>query len=99
MIDPADFLRVVIDPGLRFLTNVMGKDMAGDPARVLLLAIALQESGLEHRRQINDAGQPMDQYARGFWQFELGWRRRGRLLAYLEPGSCAGGMRKTADPV
>jgi hypothetical protein len=75
MIDPADFLRVVIDPSLQMLTNVMSRDMGGDPARVLLLAIGLQESNLEHRLQIDDAGQPrkpLENYARGFLQFEKG---------------------------
>lgn len=41
-------------------------------ARVMLLAIALQESRFEHRRQI---GGP----ARGFWQFESGGGVRGVL--------------------
>lgn len=39
-------------------------------ARVMLLAIGLQESRFEHRRQV---GGP----ARGFWQFELGGGVRG----------------------
>jgi hypothetical protein len=63
MIDPATFLREVIDPGLHMLA--VPDVMVSDEARVMLLAIALQESDLEYRRQI---GGP----ARGFWQFEAG---------------------------
>lgn len=40
-------------------------------ARVLLLAIALQESGLEHRRQVV-AGGAENGPAASFWQFEGG---------------------------
>ena len=72
MIDPADFLRVVVDPGVRFLSGIMAKDMGTDPAKVMLLAIALQESGLEHRRQIDSTGKPMATLARGWYQFEAG---------------------------
>ena len=56
--------------------------MRSNEARVMLLAIALQESGLRHRRQINGP-------ARGFWQFEVtGVRgvlkhRASRALAIL----------------
>jgi hypothetical protein len=41
-------------------------------ARVMLIAIALQESRLEHRRQIRGP-------ARGFWQFESGGGVHGVL--------------------
>jgi len=49
----------VVGPGLALLPSTMDSERA----RVLLLAIGLQESRLEHRRQI---GGP----ARGLWQFE-----------------------------
>lgn len=51
---------LAIDPALVFLRE----DMDSDAARVMLIAIALQESRIRHRRQI---GGP----ARGFWQFEV----------------------------
>jgi len=57
---PADFLRAVIDPGLALLPP----KLTTPEARVLLLAIAKQESGLRHVRQMG--GGP----ARGPWQFE-----------------------------
>lgn len=72
MIPPEDYLRTIIDPGCRLLTNLMGQSMGDDRARVLLLAIGKQESNLEHRLQLGSDGQPMEQYARGFSQFEKG---------------------------
>jgi hypothetical protein len=72
MIEPGEFLRSVIDPALSGLSGIMGRDMASDEARVLLLAIAMQESGLDHRRQINPQGKPIASLARGWWQFERG---------------------------
>lgn len=50
-----------IDPAL----GLLPPDMDSPRARVMMLAIGLQESRFEHRRQI---GGP----ARGFWQFEQG---------------------------
>lgn len=50
-----------IEPGLWLLPG----QMSSDRARILLLAIGLQESRFEHRRQIRGP-------ARGFWQFEKG---------------------------
>ena len=58
----------VIGPGMALLPSRMGSDRA----RVQLLAIGLQESRFEHRRQI---GGP----ARGFWQFERGGGVQGVL--------------------
>ena len=52
-----------VDPALALLPARMDSPAA----RVMLLAIGLQESRFEHRRQI---GGP----ARGFWQFEKGSR-------------------------
>lgn len=56
---PAVFIRVALDPALSLLPAQM--DSAA--ARALTLAIAMQESGLRHRRQI---GGP----ARGYAMFE-----------------------------
>jgi hypothetical protein len=58
----------VVGPGLALLPTKMDSDKA----RLMLLAIGLQESRFEHRRQI---GGP----ARGFWQFEKGGGVRGVL--------------------
>lgn len=58
----------VLGPGLALLPSRMDTDRA----RIMLLAIGLQESRFEHRRQI---GGP----ARGFWQFERGGGVKGVL--------------------
>lgn len=44
-----------------------------DEARVMMLAVGLQESRFEHRRQMNNGP------AMGFWQFERGGGVRGVL--------------------
>lgn len=64
MVDP----RNAIDEALLLLPAKMDSKQA----RVMMLAIGLQESRFEHRRQI---GGP----ARGFWQFEKGGGVRGVL--------------------
>lgn len=56
--------------------------MTSPQAEVMLLAIGLQESRFEHRRQI---GGP----ARGFWQFERGGGVRGVLRHKLTAGISA----------
>ncbi|MDO8421577.1 MAG: hypothetical protein Q7S99_05395 [Parvibaculum sp.] len=56
-----EFLNLTIRPALA----MMGPKYQGRPVEILLLAIALQESALRHRKQV---GGP----ARGFWQFERG---------------------------
>jgi len=61
-IHPSDFAGNFIEPNLIRLENLGGPLHSDDAAR-MLLAIAYQESGLEHRHQI---GGP----AHGFWQFE-----------------------------
>lgn len=62
----AVFLAEVIDPGLKFLTAaIVRPDLDSPEARVMLMAIAGQESAWSHRRQI---GGP----ARSYWQFEKG---------------------------
>ena len=60
-------LRDIIGPAAALLPS-----MDSPKARMMLLAIGLQESRFEHRRQI---GGP----ARGFWQFESGGGVRGVL--------------------
>jgi hypothetical protein len=67
-ISPADALLHVIGPALALLPC----NMNTPAARVLLLAIALQESALRYRRQV---GGP----AVGLWQFERGGGVRGVL--------------------
>lgn len=61
---PKDILLGAIDPALALLSKV-GQIKPDPRARVLMLAIAGQESGWEHRLQI---GGP----ARSYWQFEKG---------------------------
>lgn len=61
-------LRNIVTPALQMLP----KAMDSEPARVMLLAIGMQESRLTYRRQI---GGP----ARGLWQFEEGGGVKGVL--------------------
>jgi hypothetical protein len=63
-----DVIGTIIEPAEKFLPS-----MASAKATMMLLAIGLQESRFEHRRQI---GGP----ARGYWQFEQGGGVRGVLL-------------------
>lgn len=51
----------ILDPALKLLPS-----MDSVRARMMLLAIGLQESRFEHRRQLGNGP------ARGFWQFESG---------------------------
>jgi hypothetical protein len=67
---PALLLRLVVDPTLAYLAGAGVK--SDDRARVMLLSIAGQESGLRYRAQV---GGP----ARGLWQFEKGGGVRGVL--------------------
>lgn len=67
--------RVIVTPGL----SVLPMQMDTAPARAMLLAIGLQESRFEHRRQLPLApGRPWGP-ARGFWQFEKGGGLAGVL--------------------
>lgn len=59
--DYREALDLVIDPGLRLLPERMNTH----EARVMMLAIGMQESRFSHRRQISGP-------ARGFFQFEKG---------------------------
>lgn len=52
------------------LKELPGK-MDSDPARIMLMAIGLQESRFAYRRQMGNGP------ARGFWQFEAGGGVRG----------------------
>lgn len=63
-----DVIGTIIAPAAKLLPG-----MDSPKARMMLLAIGLQESRFEHRRQI---GGP----ARGFWQFEKGGGVKGVLL-------------------
>lgn len=65
---PESLLHNAINPALRLLPQAM----TSGPAKVQMIAIALQESRIQHRRQI---GGP----ARGYWQFEQGGGVRGVL--------------------
>lgn len=79
MTPPIEVLHSAIEPALLGLP----KAMATDRARVLLLAIGLQESGLTARRQLPHGP------ARGLWQFERGTRatRGGVCGVYLHTTS------------
>jgi hypothetical protein len=68
---PADFVPLVLDPGLAFLDRVGGIS-SDNRARLLVLSSACQESGLEARRQVEGT-------ARGWWQFERAGAVRGVL--------------------
>lgn len=62
------------------------KVMATKRARVMLLAIGLQESRFEHRYQLTNSGKKGP--ARGLWQFEKGSRSGGGVWGvYLHPYS------------
>lgn len=68
--DLHQILTTAIEPALALLPA----GMRSDRARVMLLAIGLQESRFQHRRQLK--GGP----ARGLWQFERGGGVRGVLM-------------------
>jgi hypothetical protein len=75
----SEIIRLAIVPALQLLPAMM--DTA--QARVMLLAIGLQESAFSARRQAGNGP------ARGFWQFELGTEvsRGGVWGVYLHPAS------------
>jgi len=74
-----DFVRGPLADALALLPSGMDTPQA----RVMVVAICLQESGLEHRRQLGNGP------ARGFAQFELGTRqsRGGVWGVYLHDAS------------
>lgn len=70
MISPASFLARVVDPGLDWTATNGGVHQGRAAARQFLLAVAIQETGLEYRAQ-QVAGDPTRAGpARGWWQFE-----------------------------
>jgi hypothetical protein len=69
-----------IEPAFQLLPE----PMASHQARVMLLAIGLQESRFEHRFQVVQGLPGAKGPARGFWQFEQG-------------GGCAGVLRHAAS--
>ena len=77
-ITPADALSQIVRPALALLPP----NLDTRRARVLLVAIALQESGLAAREQ---AGGP----ARGLWQFERGVGSAGVNGVLTHPASAA----------
>lgn len=79
----AEIVRSAVDPALALLP----KHLDSEKARVMLLAIGLQESRFEHRAQIVNGGGKGP--ARGFWQFEEGTRtsRGGVWGVYLHSQS------------
>lgn len=66
---PEFLLNHAISPALRLLPGRMNSQQAV----AMMIAIALQESGLKHRRQIGGS-------ARGYFQFEQGGGVRGVLM-------------------
>lgn len=73
---PERFLRTAIEPAGAELARAGVLDSA--PARRFVLAIALQESGLRHRRQVSADGTESGP-ASGFAQFEKGGACAGLL--------------------
>lgn len=67
----AEIVESAVNPALALLP----KHLDSEKARVMLLAIGLQESRFEHRAQVVNGGGKGP--ARGFWQFEEGGGVRG----------------------
>lgn len=84
---PLRLLRAAIVPALNEL-SLCGIPDTPD-ARRFMLAIALQESGLAHRRQV--VGGAETGPAASFWQFEAGGGCKGVLTHYLV-ASCMRGL-------
>lgn len=85
-ITPQDFLEKCVIPGLALLPMKMDSM----EARVMLVSIAQQESGLAHRYQVLN-GTTAKGPARGLYQFERGSKasRGGVWGVYLHEGSSA----------
>lgn len=83
---PELLLKTAIIPALGMLDSKLDTPAA----RAMLIAIALQESGIKARRQILEAGKPWwasrPGAANGFWQFERDGGVRGVLR---HPGASA----------
>lgn len=82
----ADLLNTAIVPALARL------NMDSVPARRLLLAIALQESALKHRRQLSSDGTESGPAA-SFWQFE----KNGGCKGVLTHRATAPAMRRICE--
>ncbi len=78
-------IKTAINPALALLPAAMGTP----EARVMLLAIGLQESRFQYRYQLVQGKPGAKGPARGFWQFELGSRasRGGVWGVYLHHSS------------
>lgn len=77
---PDEVLTRIVGPALAMLP--MGMDTP--KARVMLLAIGLQESKFEHRAQVLNGGGKGP--ARGFWQFERGGGVKGVMNHHATTG-------------
>lgn len=77
--DLRDAIRFAIEPAL----SILPPGMDSPQARVMLLAIGMQESHFEYRRQMGNGP------ARSYWQFEEGTRssRGGVYGVYLHDAS------------
>lgn len=64
-------LRLVMDSAVGPAMNLLPSKFDSDAAKVMLLAIGLQESRFKFRRQMGNGP------ARGFWQFEKGGGVKG----------------------
>lgn len=78
-------IKTAINPAMSMLPAAMDTPQA----RVMLLAIGLQESRFEHRYQLVQGRPGAKGPARGFWQFELGTQasRGGVWGVYLHQAS------------
>ena len=79
----SEIILTAIDPALSLLPG----HMDSPKARVMLLAIGLQESRFEHRRQMGDGP------ARGFWQFE----QNGGVRGCVNHPASAGLLRRLCE--
>jgi hypothetical protein len=68
---PSEFLRLILDPGLALLAE-LGSPLPSDDARRFLLAVALQESGPKLEARYQNSPSSSAGPARGWWQFEQG---------------------------
>jgi hypothetical protein len=89
MIDSDMRLRLahIVDSAIAPALRILPAAMDTPQARLMMLAIGLQESRFTHRAQVLDGGGKGP--ARGFWQFEEGTRasRGGVWGVYLHPAS------------
>lgn len=70
---PELYVRLAVVPALSLLPAPMDTPSV----RAMMVAIALQETDLEHRRQLADGP------ARGYTQFELGITKQGKVVGGL----------------